>query len=338
MPRPKSRATAPATKPNGFLDALKFCAFITKDMGPPNETHVSLGNNWAVAFNGIVAAGYKTQEDIYACPNNKLLIEALTKCGDNLSITQLDNNRLSIKSDKFKAIVPCIDPIQMYPVQPDAPIAEINDKFKMAVEAVGVLVGDDPDAKVYLRSVLLSNGSTIATNGQVIFEYWHGIDLPNGLALPKSIINPLVKNVNHLAQFGFSNSSVTFYFENESWIKTQLFADQWPEIRPILDKKSNPWPVPPDFFKALAAVAPFSGDGKVYFENGLLCSHPEPSIGASYEITGLPRGPVFSARQLALIQPYAQQIDFLAEGPHPGTTMAMFFGQNIRGALTGWTK
>ena len=336
MPRPKKRTNEaiPETKSNAFVEALRFVGLVTKEVGPANETHVSLGSNWATAFNGIIAVGSKIIEDIYAAPNNKLLIEALSKCGEHLSITQLDNNRLSIKSDKFKAIVPCVDPQLMTIAVPDEPIAIINDRLKQAIEIVGILANEDAQS-VVAASILLSKGSAIATNRHVIFEYYHGIDLPNGLALPKALVQPLTKNKKVLSKFGFSQSSATFYFEDESWIRSQFYAEPWPDVRPILDRSCNPWPVPADFWTGLAAVAPFSPDGAIFFHNGMLSSHTETGQGATFEVAGLPGGPIYSSRQLAFIKPYADKIDFLAPGP--AGPMLMFYGPNIRGAIAGRT-
>jgi hypothetical protein len=331
-PRPKKRTAE--NKSNVFLDALKFLSLVTKDVGPPCETHVYLSNNWACASNGVIAAGHKISEDIFACPNNKLMIEALSKCNENFSITQLDNNRLSIKSDKFKAVIPCIEPILLAVVGPDAPIADINDKFKEAAEAVNVLTGDNGQ-DILNRSLLMRGKSIVGTNGKIIFEYWHGIDLPPDLVIPKDIVNPLVKNSKKLMKFGFSPASITFWFEDDSWIKTQLYAEHWPKLDTVLDQKCNPWPVPADFFTGLAAVAPFSTDGLVYFDHGTLRSHRQEGTGASFTVAGLPRGPIFSARQLALLKPHASQIDFLAPGPHPGTTCLYFYGTSMRGVVAG---
>ena len=334
-PRPKKRET-PQSSTNTFVDALRFVGAVTKDVGAPFETHVSLGGNWASAFNGVLASGVKIQEDIYACPNNKILIEALSKCGEHISITQLDNGRLSIKSDKFKAVVPCIDPVSIQIGTPDEPIAVIDNRLKSAIEAVGILA--DPNAQsVAAASILLAGQSTIATNGHIMFEYWHGIDLPHGLALPKAVVPALAKNNKTFSKFGFSSSSATFFFNDDSWLKTQFYAEQWPEVRHILDTKANLWPVPKDFFTALAAVAPFSPDGLVHFDKEVLRSHNVEGVGASYEVSGLPKGPIFNAKQLQLIKPYAETIDFMAKGPNHIHSMLVFYGGSIpiRGMITG---
>jgi len=314
-----------------LLESLRFVGSVLKAEGTINETHVLLKDGKACAFNGILAAGCKIQEDICCAPSNKLLIDALSKCGDNLSITQIDQSKLSIKSDKFKAIVPCINPELLTVAIPDVSVAPMNDKFKTAIEVVGVLANENAD-NVVAASILMNGQSLIATNRVVIFEAWHGLDLPPGLALPKSLVQPL-NNSKKLIEFGFSKATASFYFEDESWIRTQLYAGVWPDLKGILDGACNPVAVPNDFWKALEAVTPFSPDGLVHFENDRLQSHPSDSTGASYEVLGLPKGPIFNAKQLKLIQSYAKEIDFSA--PAPNGTMLKFFGESIRGAIAG---
>lgn len=329
-PRPKKRTVSEPIKSTSFVDALRFVGTVLKDEGFINETHVHLYNGWATASNGVLSAGCKIDEQIFAAPNNKLLIEALSKCGEHLSITQLDNNRLSIKSDKFKAIVPCIDPILLQVANPDLSIGIINDELKEAMKVVSVIVDEDSN-RVVTASILIQSGSCIGTNGNIIFECWHGIDLPT-LAVSKAIVQPLVKCSKKLVKFGFSQSSITFYFEDESWLKTQLFADTWPDVKSILDQKTNQWPLPADFFKALDAVAPFSPDGLVHFEKDIMRSHDFEGAGASYELAGLPQNLKFAIKQLMMIKPYAKTIDWHVNGHIP---MTIGYGDKFRFAIAG---
>lgn len=331
--RPTKRTGAEPSKSDGFLDALKFLSLVTADKGTVNETHIILGNNTATANNGIISAGVLITEDIYAGPNNSILIEALSKCGEHLSITQLDTNRLSIKSNKFKAVVPCIDQIILTPAIPDPNIAVVDDRFKIAMDAIDIV--PEHDDRITSISILMNGPSLVVTNGYVMFEYWHGIDLPYGLAIPKAFATPLIKAGKAIKGFGCSRSSVTFYFEDDSWFKTQLCAGEWPNVGHILNQKCNAFAVPTDFFKALEAVAPFSADGQVYFDKDILRSHATDATGASYEIPGLPKGPVYPSKQLALLKPWAETIDFVAPGPHNGTYMLMAYGSNMRGGIMG---
>src|SRR6266496_2474012 len=103
----------PASNKSSLLQALEFVSCVSEKLGAPYETHVGLRGNWAIAFNGIVAAGSPIVEDIECHPHNLMLIDALSKCDENFTLTQLDNGRLSVKSKKFKAVVPYLDPALM---------------------------------------------------------------------------------------------------------------------------------------------------------------------------------------------------------------------------------
>lgn len=334
MARPKKRTTTPEPdKPsNGFVDALQFLANITTPVGAPYDTHVYLRNGFATANNGVLSAGIKITDDLLACPHNDLMIKALSKCGQNLSITQLDNQRLSVKSDKFKAFVPCLDSGLLQFGTPDNPVGIISNSFKDAIAVVSS-VPSDVSERVTAASILLNGGSVVATNGNVLFEAWHGIDLPNGIAIPKAIIKPLAAINKKLITFGFSINSFTIWFEDESWIKTQLMAQRWPDIAKILDSESNPFPIPGDFFEALAAVAPFSEDGNVFFNKERLSSHNTEGVGASFDVVGLPSGPIYPVKQLSLLKGIADKVDFIA--PLQGGYCLKFFGAKVRGVIAG---
>jgi hypothetical protein len=326
MARPRKQAVAS----NPLLEALRFLSLVTKDIGSANETHVILANGQAQAFNGVIAASHPIQEQLFACPHNTTLINALSKCSANYSITQFDHSKLQIKSDKFKAFVPCLDVTLLQNTIPDQPIAEINDTFKIAIDSVGTLVNENAQ-NVVTASILMNGQSVIATDRTVMFEYWHGINLPNNIALPKAIIAPLTKTTKKLSKFGFSLSSATFYFEDESWIKTQLYAEKWPDVSSILDKPSNPLPIPKELWTAIEAVAPFSADGLLSTRDGCLFSGPTDNAGASFECSGLPNGLTFSVKQMTLIKPWATAIDFFSQG------VIMAFGNRIRGVIAGRT-
>lgn len=329
MARPKKRTVEPTS--NTLLDAIKFVGQVCKDAGPINETHLYLGQHWATAFNGVIAAGIPITEDIHCCPQSKTIIQALSKCNEQIAFTQI-KNQLSIKSGKFKAIIPCIDPTLLHLAIPDPAIADIDDKFKAGLECVGSLPNENAQ-NIYGASILMNGRSLLATlAGKMIVEYWHGIDLLPGLALPVAVVKPLIETKTPLIKFGYSSSSVTFYYQDGSWLKSQLYSEQWPDISSVLDRPSNAWPIMPAFWEALAAVAPFSDTGLVYFGTGVLQSHEVASVGAQYELEGIPKGPAFPAKQLALMRPWVKSVDWLM----PNGLMA--YGDQVRCAIAGVSR
>ena len=329
----KPTIAKPEPVKSGLLAALEFVSCVSDKLGAPYETHVGLRNKWAVAFNGIVAAGSPIPEDIYAYPHTMLLLEALSKCDESYSLTQL-NGSLSIKAGKFKASIPCLDPLLMQEAFPDPQIVGITNKFKEAVEAVGVLASET-SLQLVTASILMNGSTVISTNGKMLLEYWHGLDLPPNVPLPKEFVKALTKQKKNLIGFGFSNNSATFWFEDGCWLKTQLYAEQWPDVSRILNREANLWSIDPNFFKALDSVAAFSEDGNVYSRLNLLCSHADEGKGATYECNGIPAGFVYPIKQLMIMKPFVKSIDYMANGIHDSTYCLYFSGDECRGVISG---
>ena len=328
--KPRSK---PTVQSNALLDAVRFVGTICKDVGVINETHIFLANEWVCASNSVLTLACPAKSALLACPQYKFLSEALSKSAENYSIAY-DDKKLSIKAGKFKAVIPCLPSVDLLVIpSPDDPTCEVNNTFKSAIEAVSVLTNENAQ-NIYSASILLNGKSAIATlNGAVIMEYWHGINLPEGLSIPKSLVTYLSKLNKNLVKFGFSENSITLYFEDNSWIKSQLYRDPWPDVNAVLNRPSNPWPLLADFWTGFDAVAPF-GEGHIYLDTGIMRSHAAEGTGAEFQVAGIPRGPVLSVKQLALLRPFIEQIDFFAPGPE-GSTMIAFFGKNCRGVIAG---
>jgi hypothetical protein len=330
--QPRAKPAEPVK--STLLTAIEFCSCVTEKLGAPYETHIGLHGNWAIAFNGIVAAGTPIADDIFCYPHNHYLVEALSHCDETFSLTQLSNDRLSVKSGKFKAIVPCLDPKLMQVALPDPQIVGITNEFKKAVEAVGVLADINSD-HVLTASVLMNGQSVISTNRKMLLEYWHGLDLPFNVPLPKQFVAALAKQKKNLSGFGFSDCSATFYFEDGSWLRTQLYSESWPDVSRILNRPANLWSIDPNFFTALKAVSKFSEDGNVYLDTNMLRSHNNDLQGASYECAGIPKGATYPIKQLLVMEPYVKRIDWLAPGVHDNSYCLVFEGDKMRGVISG---
>lgn len=318
------------TSDSQLLQSMKILSTILKDDGSILERHVLLKDHWAIAHNGILGIGEPIAEDIFAAPNGLLLREALAKCGQAFSITQHPQT-LQIQAGKFKATIPCLPPEDIQLAFPDPVIAVIDDRFKSALSTIAPLSLNEDN--VVALSVLIDKGTAIATDKKLIIQSWHGIDLPPKLVIPKALIKPLISNSKKLNGFGFSKSSCTFHYEDKSWLKSQFFAEQWPDVNIILDKKTNPHPIPDDLYTAIDALEKFSDNGYVFCDSNVLRSHEEEGVGASYEVYGLPKGPVLNIKQMKIIKPYIKTIDFFV--PHHNYHTIYWYGDNVRGAIAG---
>jgi hypothetical protein len=150
-PRSKSKPDAATST---LLTALKFIEPASREIGAINVTHCALGGNWAVAFDGIVAIASPIDTDIVAYPNTKRFINALSKCtGETTQITQLDDNRIAVKSGKFQAFIPCIAPDLFQILPPDPPMWPIDERVVKSLEIVGKIAKENAP-RMLLATVL----------------------------------------------------------------------------------------------------------------------------------------------------------------------------------------
>lgn len=334
----KTKAAAKAAQ--GLVDALTFVEPAINDQ-QDYQQFVRFANKWAVAFDGSLAMGHPIEEELQLCPHLGRLKDAINKAGSTIAISATDNGRLSIAGDKLRAIVPCFPPENFPPVMPDVQCAVIDDRIKAGFDAVIKLAKDDAET-VHEASVLLRANTIVGCNGQLALEYWHGIDLPPGLAIPQRAAKAVAKSKKPLVGFGFDQirwASVTFYFEGGAWLKTQLFAEQWPDVDSILNAPAYPADVPAGLFEALDAITSFSEDGGVHFDNDKLRSTyanvgggdaNELLYGATYDVPGLQGRHSFTAKLLKLAQPACGQMDYTTHADR-----AIFYNNeaSLRGVL-----
>ena len=306
-PRPKKPSEKTSSR---LLEVVRFLSLVSRDEGSPQDTHILIKDKTATAFNGTIGAGCIIEEDLTVAPHTKTFLNALMKCGEHYTLTQLDN-KLSIKSGPFKAIIPCIDPTLLCFPTPDANIAPIDDKFK---EALSIVEKVKPE------------------NGQKIFLV---ANLLNGPSIIAKALIPVILDSKKLIGFGISQSTVTFYLEDNSFIRSQLYAEAFPDLASILNRPSTPITIPDTFFKGLDAIKEFSINGFVYFEDGKLLSRSSEGIGAEFEIPELKKGPVYSIKYLSLIKDIAEKIDFYVPAERD-SSMISFVGKGCRGVLMGY--
>lgn len=313
-----------------FLQSLTFVSKAQSKTGVPYQTHCVIKNGILSAFDGVITIGIACKFDFEACPHTLSLIDAIKNCASDVAITQLNNCSLSIKSGKFKATIDCYPSDNMICIAPDPKVATIDNRILDAFNAVVNIISDSAP-KECLAGALLQCNSVLATNGALLVEYWHGINLPSGLLLPKKFIKSVIDSDKNLVGFGYSPNSVTFYFEDDSFIRTNLYQSPFPQTDPIFNGCfGEPMPLPDDFFKAVSSIGKFTEFGKVYFVEDKVSSHKTPTLGASYEVEGLTNNMAFNANHIKLIEPYCESAHF-----ETGAQTMYFFGENVRGALKG---
>jgi len=335
--KPRGKAKTDPTKnpaTASLLAALKFIEPASREEGQINQIHCALTGGWAASFDGTLCMAAKIDTDIVCYPNTKRLISVLSKCKDTTQITQLDNERLHVKSGRFDAYVPCIDPALFSITPPDPPAFPIDKKLIDACNIVGKLVAENAERMVE-ACVLVRNGSCVATNGVILFEQWHGWQLPFRAVVPKLFISQLGKIAKLPTHCGASETTFTIWFEDGSFIRTQQYVEKYPDTDgQIWDNvRAQPYDIPAGFFDAIDAIEALADDKnpRVYTIDKGIRTHDGEGVGAFYEIEGIPPDLCFDIDYVKMFAPHASKVDFVASVPN-GNTLA-FFGESFRGLL-----
>ena len=314
------------SKSQSLIDALKFVAVAQRDTNNPLRAYCKIADHRISASDGIITASHKIEEDLEALAHTAKLISALSNCRKAVSITQMANNTLTIKSGKYFAVVPCHGS-EISDFSPDEPTVDLSNEIKDGFSAIAHLAQEGAQS-VMTSSILLQSGSMVSTNGAVVLEYWHGLTLPT-LIVPKVFASAVASIQKNIAKLGFGASSLTIWFEDDSWLKTQIFAEPWQDMSAAFVFQGTPKDLPKDFFTGLRAIEDFCEDGRekgsVYLSPEGIHSHRDKTEGASYSVSGLTSG-CYNIRQLKNIEKCCERIVF-------GEHQTWFFGDGVRGVI-----
>lgn len=314
-----------------LIAALDFVLLATKGNDEGKSAFVAFHNNCVTAENDTLTLGVAVDVGLELCPQADKFRAALIQCESTFQLTQLDDNAVSIKSGAFRALIPAIAPGLIAQNVPDLPCALITDALKNAFEACGKAISKGE--RVFNKSVLLRSGSAVGTNGGILVEYWHGLDLPGSFGIPKKTIDTILGTAKTLYSLGYSERSITFYFEDGSFLKSRLMSEPWPDIDRLMNSfDSDTHPVWPQFFVALKAVQAFVQNDTVYFHANHIGTAHTLELGASFQVPGLPNDLRFSAAYWRILEPYIDHVKLSLTG-----SPTSFKGRNVRGLIMGKT-
>lgn len=307
-----------------LLEAIKFVSLAQSKTGKEMSTNCRFSNNQIVAFNGVIAAGIKTELELNCCPQTDMLRLALERCGEKVALTILDN-ALGVRSGDFQAFVPCCEPSRLPAAAPDAPAMAINDQLTDAFRFLLPVVSDKAEYLLH-GSIQVRSGYALATDNTVLIEAWHSFDLPP-MTLPRAAAYAIVKCGKSLTAFGYSGDSATFWFE-DAWIKSTLFRQELPDLYPTINKPVDLRAIPNGYFEAVKQVSPFSNNGKILIDGSIVSSSIDRNTGGKIERLEASLEPrIYSFKSLKFMS-FADTMD---ERTHQRQTY--FYGKNIRGCI-----
>jgi len=328
------KAKPEIAKPSELIEALSFVAAADTGKDIDKYAYVTMQDNTIVASNDVFAMGAHIDDDVRLCLHGAKLKAALENCGTNFQLTQLDASSVSIKSGKFKATIPCIDPELLTKWQTDPVVAVISDTIKDCFALLHPLVSEKSDRTID-HALHLRPFTGVGTNGGLLFEYYHGHDLPPGLLIPKQTAAVLAKLKPKLHGLGFSKHSATFWFDNNSYLRTKLIDGTYPDTDRLWygDYASHARSLPTGFYQGLEAIEKFVDNDSVYFvAPNYVSTHPSLNVGANYIMEeALPAGLCYSMNYWKRTRDLVNHVIWPPDHSKP----AQLFGANLRALILG---
>jgi len=315
-----------------MLKELKFVqgAVAKKDFVPA-MTHFRIEKGTVRSFNGTMAICSPIALDLECTPKAETLVKAIANCEDEVVLSLTEKGRLRVHSGRFNAFIENIENEITHHPEPSGRIVQIDGtKLLDSFIKISGFVGNDA-SRPWTNGILLRDQSAFATNNVCVIEYWLAIDIPFVVNVPGTAVKEIIRVNEPPSHLQLDDNSITFHYQGGRWIRTQLYVSKWPDISKVLDQASNVVPVDPRLYPALDNLSMFADDlGRVHLKNGILRTHTEDEVGASYEVDGLGITGLYQIKMLRLLEDVAETADF-TRYPDP----VLFFGKNLRGAIVG---
>lgn len=314
-----------------MLKELKFVqGSVAKKDFVPALTHFAIENGTVRGYNGTLAICTPIPFDIACKPKADPLIRAISNCEETVQLAMTAGGRLSIKSGKFKAFIDCVEGDTAHVMPTGDSVAIDGDTVLQAFKIIAPIIGDDA-SRPWSNGVLLLGESAFATNNVVLVEYWTGMKIPEPINIPRAAIREMLRINEAPISVQMDANSITFHYTGDRWLRTQLLATTWPDLRRVLDKPSNATAIDDRIFDAMDTIKPFCDKmGRVLFVPGCVATHEDELEGARYEVDGFNHTGAYSFEMLKLLKGVATSIDW---GTYPSA--CMFFGERLRGAIIG---
>lgn len=317
-----------------MLNELRFVqgAVGKKDLIPA-LTHFRIENNTIRSFNGTLALCSPIPCDLQCTPKAIPFVKAIQLCKETISLNLTKNGRLSVRSGSFSSFIDCVpEEVETPHVLPEGEEYVVNGAALLeAFRIMLPLIGDDA-SRPWSNGLLLRGQSAFATNNVIAVEYWVGTEFPSESNIPRECIVEMLRiKEAPLRMQIVPGICITFHYDGGRWIRASLLATNWPEMGKLLNKQTNPKPIPSEFYEALVNLEPFSDKlGRVYIYSDNLSTGLEEGEGANYKLPGLGFEGVYQISMLKLMQSVATSAD-MSFYPSP----CHFYGDRLRGVIIG---
>lgn len=289
-----------------LLTALKWIKPLQKRKGIICETNCLLQDGYLTIwnFNYQVSIPIENKE-LNCCPETLQLIDVLSKIKNEYIMEQKEHRLFIKEQDKSTIYISCKS-IEDYPIL-NKPIEDSISASPLLQNSLRLLepICNDKDTRINCKNILIKDNIAIATNGKILVEYWHDFSLPK-LMFSKLSAELVGNSPYRLIALGYNENTITFWFENESFVNTCLVNNEIPIYNFFENETYNDYKnVPENLFSTLKQIKKITKNNILKFnEKGI-----ELENGSFFEIKNLQEG-IFDLNLLLKIEPFCNKIKF----------------------------
>lgn len=324
-----------------MLDDIRFVmAAVAKKAYVQELTHFNIRGGRITGYNGQMALSSGIGVDFDVQPNAADFLAAVRACEGTISLHVTATGRLSVRDGKFRSLINCLPDEPQFDVQPDGDVVEVGPTFLEGLRLLAPVMGSDA-SRPWACGIKVCTGAMHATNNVIVAQFWHGTAFPVDVVVPAAAVEQLLRIGTAPTKMQVTPHSVTFWFGEERWLKTNLLeGDQWPLDR--LNGALNAMPgdgqveVPPLFFSEVGRLKPFlEEDQGIYLTPEGIRTHRDPDAArgaVEMRLEGAQELMSFNHTQLTILGQVATHIDWRS---YPKPCMFTHKGVHLRGLVIG---
>jgi hypothetical protein len=187
------------------------------------------------------------------------LVAALQACESGAALV-VESGHLRVRGGRARARIPL--PEVEFPLGPPDPPGDTPLPWVVEVLAALEPFAATDASRPWAMSVCLKGGYAYATNNVVVARYPLPTPVTGCLNIPTTVV-AAIRQRGPIRTVGYGERSVTFYYEDGSWVRTLLIEGDWPTgvVDGMLDGLPGAWITPhKDLGRMLATAAKMADD------------------------------------------------------------------------------
>ena len=304
---------------NSLHKALLFLA-------PVKQLYIKIANNKAYFFNDKLYIAYPVDENFTACPHLPSMLSAIANIDDAFAITNY-KLWLTITDDKTKATINCLDVNAIKTINLDFKASiKVDNLLKTHIRNALKTLDQKSNTKSY-NGVLFTSNSVVGTNGLVLVESWHGLNLPiSDTFISKDIAKIIATSKFDLTGLSTHLGVFVFHFDDAGVIASTVTDVNFPPYLSLFSTKQlDVWAPPDDFFVGAKMLNSLTLNSTILLNEGVIKSGE-----SSYQIDSLNAKLAIDFKLLNRIKEFCNQMAFDEE-----RNCIYFFNDQVRGVLAG---